>query len=218
MFMMAKMAFLNGGRPDIRFVGSAATQNTVTNASLVISKPTGVVTVDLLIAIMGNTLGSSATWTGSAGWTENIDQNAQPNLAAYAFNAGASEPSSYTFTGASSGSTKLSGCILAFRNAAYDTIGTIDTSTSMIAPAITLSKPDSTLLAIYMSSLTGVTWPTPPAGMTSLISHSDASNGPSYAIFVQDKMAAGSTGTRTSAPSSTSGSKAALLIGLKPTA
>lgn len=194
-------------------VGTASTQNGSTGATLTISKPTGTTQNNLMIAIMvsGNDVGT--TWTGDTGWTEIKDQNASPDLRIAYKIAGASEGDSYTFTNSSS-ADYLSGCILTYRNAAYDTIGTVGTATSggnCTAAQITVANNMSILIAAFANDRDSVTFPT-PAGMSAVISDSGA-NSPSYAIFSQ-LVNAGASGTKSSDCSGSSGYVAGVLLSI----
>lgn len=94
--------------------------------------PAGVVAGTLLIATMNIadfTAPGAKTWTGGTGWTELLDQNARPNLRVAYKVAGSGEANpTFTHTG-TDGDSYACVSIWAFNRAAYDTIGTIATST-----------------------------------------------------------------------------------------
>ncbi len=204
----------------ISFVNSAQQQNTTNTDLLVINIPASVAVGDILIAFVGGNSGSSGrTWTkpsdGPGGaWTKVIDQGVSPSMGIFYYTVGSGEPASYTFT-SSVGSMRLGGTILAYRGALWDTVGTVATNSTQTANAIVLSEAASTILAAYMVNDASVSWATPPTDMASVVSDSDATNGPSYNVFSQSGLSAGTTGTKTSAPSGGS-NFASILVGLKP--
>jgi hypothetical protein len=128
------------------FVASAS--NGVSGSTLTINVPTGTLNGHLMLAVLG-TDASSLTWTPPSGWTEVADQNAVPSLGVMYKVAGSSEPASYDFV--SSAGSSLGGSILTFKNAAYDTIGTVvanATNTAYTLTAITTSENYGLVLAI----------------------------------------------------------------------
>lgn len=196
------MGLLASKPPGPAFVSFASTPQTNTT-TLVINKPAGVVSGMLLVALMATASVSGRTWTGDAGWNERIDQGAQLDLRIATLVAGGAEPASYTFT-VSGAATLITGMILAFERATYDTIGAIGTATggaNCVAPSINCSLP-GLLLAIYGIDPS----PSAPAGMTSLASY------PSFSVFSQFSNI-GATGTRTTTPFST-GDLAGILVSL----
>jgi hypothetical protein len=192
--------FANGGIPPIEFVALAQHQNSTTATTLVINKPTGVQEGDLMVAVMATD--SSVTWTGDTSWTEVSDTGNRTGLRIAWKRAGASEGASYTFT--SSSSRRLSGVILAYRNATFGTMGTVqDYSTApsgniMVAPSITVADPGSRLLAAYANRISSTTYTT-PSGMTSRAVDANAT-APSWHVFDQE-VGAGASGTRSSTAS-----------------
>lgn len=197
----------------IEFVASAQAQNA--NAlTVVISKPTGTQQGDLLIGLCAAATGR--TWTGDTDWTEVIDQGSAPSIRVAYKIAGASEPASYTFS--LSSATNASGVIVTFRNAAYDTVGTIRTTASssvQTAPAITLSSSSSAILALFAHDIGSRTWSSPTSGLVSTATDSDANN-PSWALYRELNLSSGSTGTRSSTVSNVTGNIGCLLVGIKP--
>jgi hypothetical protein len=128
------------------FVASAS--NGVSGSTLTINVPAGTLAGHLMLAVLGTDDGS-LTWTPPSGWTEVVDQNAVPSLGVMYKIAGSSEPASYNFL--SSTSASLGGSILTFKNAAYDTVGTVvanTTNTSYTLTAITTSEDYGLVLAI----------------------------------------------------------------------
>lgn len=203
----------SGAAAAIEFVASAQTQ--VNSNTLTINKPTGTQSGDLLIALCSAK--NARTWTGDTGWTEVIDQGtASPAIRVAYLVAGGSEPASYSFT--VSPSEDLSGVIVAFRYAAYDTIGTISTTQSsgvQTAPQITLSASGSALLAFFANHSSNRTWSNPTSGLVSTATDSDA-NAPSWALYRELNLSSGSTGTRAATCSTTSGNFGCILVGIKP--
>lgn len=195
------------------FIASASTSNAVNVSTLVINKPTGTVEGDLMVAAMACDSGSR-TWTGDTGWTEAADQGVDPDLRIAYKVAGASEPSSYTFT--PSGSQRLSGCILTYRYAAYDTIaGSFTTGADpLILTSINTSLSQSTLIAVGARSAASITLGT-PAGMTARVTDADA-NDPSY-IVCDQPVAKGPTGTRSMSTAGSSTGVSGIMLAIKPT-
>ncbi len=199
----------SGTKPT--FIASASTQNTAAGTSLVINKPTGTQAGDLMIAIMGTSNGA-ATWTGDTGWTEIVDQGASPNLRIAYKVAGSSEGSSYTFT--SSATLNCAGSIFTYRNAAYDAIGAITTTTNTSTPTgPTAAAAFSMLIGCNLRANASYTI-TPPSSMTTRVTDSDV-NAPSYAV-ADEYVIAGATGTRSFTSSGTGGTSSGILLTIKP--
>lgn len=131
------------------FVGSEVASASTT--PLVISRPSGTVSGDLLIAIMF--ANGAGTWTGDTGWTEVLDSSLSPSHRVAYKTMGSSEPSSYSFTHSDS-TRALGGFILAYRNAAYELIGTEQRATSGTATAnsVTSSATGRTAIASFVWS------------------------------------------------------------------
>ena len=194
------------------FIASASTQNASAGTTLVVNKPSGTQQGDLMVAVMAGGTNSGITWTGDTGWTEVADLGAKPSLRLAYKIAGSSEPSSYTFTG--SNSITLSGSILTYRSAAYDTIGTFVTSTTPApAPSISVSANYSMLIAAFANGATSTTCSTPP-NMTARVTDNDATT-PSY-LVADELVAIGATGTRTSDIGTISNGGAGILMSIKP--
>lgn len=195
------------------FVGSATAQQSVAAAALSINRPAGTIEGDFMVAIVSAAAGAD-TWTGDTGWSEVCDQAAIPTLRIAYKIAGASEPTSYTFT--STGSTQLkSGCIITYRYGAYDTIaGSFASATNpLVLPSISASLSQSLLLAVGVRAASGVTLGT-PAGMTARVTDSDA-NAPSY-IVCDQRVPKGPAGTRSMSTGSTT-NVAGIMLAIKPT-
>lgn len=205
------------GKGPATFVASANTQNSVNSASLVINKPTGTAQNDLMVAFMATNNTKGTTWTGDTGWTEVADQtSAGPGVRIAYKVAGAAEGASYTFTN-SSATNLLSGCILTYRNATYNAIGSFVTGTAVgaLSPTgPTAAVNYSTLIGISAAEAASVTY-TLPTFMTSRVTDSDA-NGPSYAV-ADEIVHAGATGTRTFTSAGTTSTTAAILLTISAT-
>lgn len=197
------------------FVASASTQNTSSGTTLVINKPTGTVEGDLMIAVMAASDAADG-WTGDTSWTELADQGTTPSTptlrVAYKV-ATASEGSSYTFTVATS--RVLSGCIVTYRYAAYDTIaGTFVTAANpLVLTSISPSASQSCLIACGARGAISITLGT-PTSMTARVTDADAT-APSY-IVCDQTVAKGPTGTRSMSAGSTT-RVAGIMLAIKPT-
>ncbi len=197
------------------FVAVSNTSNSTNGTTLVIAKPSlpnPVIEGDLMIAVMACDT-NARTWTGDTGWTEVADQGADPDLRIAYKVAGATEPSSYTFT--LSGSQKTTGCILAYRYAAYDTIaGSFTTAASpLLLSSVSPSLSQSILLAAGARSATSITLGT-PTSMTARFTDADA-NDPSF-IVCDQTVAKGPTGVRSMTTGSTTG-VSGIMLAITPT-
>lgn len=189
------------------FVAEASQQNTTNGSSLVINKPTGTQQGDIMVAFMG-TSGVNATWTGDTGWTEVADQGSGFSLRVAYKVAGASEGASYTFT-ASVATGKLAGTIVAYRNAAYDTVSTISEN-----PSVTTNQ-NYSLVILLGGSTNASLAPSLVTNFTSRKLDSDA-NGPSYRV--SDRLYwKGTLSLPASSDGLTSGSGVNLDLALDPT-
>lgn len=193
------------------FVASASTQNSSNATALVINKPTGTAENDLMIAVMAATV--TGTWTGDTGWTEVADLAATTSLRVAYKVAGSSEGSSYTFT--MSASAGLSGCILTYRYATYDTIaGSFTTSANpLVLTSISPSLSQSILIAAGVRNAASITLGT-PTSMTARVTDADATL-PSY-IVCDQTVAKGSTGTRSMSTGSST-AVSGIMLAIKPT-
>lgn len=194
---MSVVTLLAGAPPKITIVGSEKTSPT-SSTSLVINKPTEVVSGDLLVAFVVAANRADGTWTPPAGWTERAQSNDggnTPDIAVYTKTAGGGEGASYTFT--YSATKNLTGCIVALRNATYDTIGSLTrtTSTSRTIAGVTVAVTRSALLAVVGISDTSQTI-TPPADMTVIKSESGGTS-PNWSVMFKRPVPAGATGSKT---------------------
>ena len=186
---------------------STAVQNTA-STTITVNVPTGTADGDLLILMV---MSSSGTWTTPSGWTVWL---ASANNRAIYYRTASSEPASYTITQGSS--TTASACMLAYRNAAIDVMGTITAGNTSpnTATAITTTANNTIVFDYVASNDASLTFST-PAGYVSLASDSDATS-PSYALFYKTQATAGTTGT--AATTFASGTARSILFAIKSTA
>ena len=199
--------------PTPSFIASASTQNTSNTASLIINKPTGTVSGNLMVAFMATNRTSGAAWTPASGWTEIADQVATPNIAIAYKVAGGSEPSTYTFT-FSQPSNIVAGSILTYSGAAYDAIGSFATGTSTTTatgPSAALNY--SKLIGFCGLTGSGVTV-TAESVMTQQVQDSDATS-PSYVIADQT-VGYGATGNKLFTNNGGAPVSAAIMLTIKP--
>ena len=195
------------------FVAYSDTQNTVEGPTLTITKPAGVISGDLLVAVMSIGGTGVGTWTGDAGWSETADLRAMPSLRLAYKVAGGSEPSSYTFTCTEPGDF-TAGAVLAYRYASYDTTGAFTTDTEPLKlPTITPSLSQSVILAFVSQNVASASFST-PYGMSTKVLNSDGVK-PSYVVYDQ-VVQKGSIGSRNVSGASSSGI-AGILMSIKPT-
>jgi hypothetical protein len=188
---------------------------------MVISKPSSAVAGDVLIAGIawfGNH--SSFSPTPPAGWTLiRSDTDTPFGQFTYYKVVGASEPSSYTWTGleeySAGGITAYSGVDTA--NPINGASGSVEVNSgTVVAPSITTTRGNVMLIGVF--GLADETPHTPPGSMTTLWSGKSAGTGGANVTSVgaqQSWATAGPTGTRTAtAPSGSKG--AGTLIALQP--
>lgn len=182
---------------------------------ITITKPSGVASGDLLVAVLSDGGGTNCTWTPAAGWTEIADETVTPNMSVAYKVAGGSEGASYAFTSTGVGSFGA-GVIFCIRNGSYDVISAIATSIGAVAcvPAsVSASCDGSLLLSAFACYTASVTWST-PSGMTSAFSDTNATR-PGIAVFRQ-VVPYGATGTRSSLPTGSGNTNAGVNIIIKP--
>jgi len=211
----ARKLLMTGG--PLELVGYSNSTTNGQQTTVVVPAVSGVRAGDLLVAVMGDH--TSTTWTGDTGWSEILEDASGGNSVRLATKiATASEPGSYTFTTLSSVSVGAAQ-ILAFRRAAYDSVGAIaraNGNAAIAAPAIT--APAGILIAaFYGQTSSGIPTFTTPSGMTAT---TPATNDPGTGVrsamqCFYEEIQAGSTGTRTSTRSLSGGNGAGYLIGVK---
>lgn len=195
------------------FVASANTQNSVNSDTLTINKPTGTIQNDLMVAVM-EASGNSPAWSGDTGWTEAADQLLTPSLRVAYKVAGASEGGTYTFTASKVGQI-LSGAILTYRYAAYDSIaGSFAVGDKYLQLAsVTSSISQCILIAAGARAAASITLGT-PIGMTARVTDNDATS-PSSKVCDQ-VVAKGPSGIRSMPVDDTAG-VAGIMLSIKPT-
>ncbi len=211
---VASVQFQVTNEPSVapEFVASTNTQITTITSTLVINKPAGTIEGDLMIAAMAADA-NSRTWTGDTGWTELVDQGVSPDLRLAYKVAGPSEPSSYTFT--ISGGQRISGCIVTYRYAAYDTIAGAFTTggNPLLLTSLSPTASQSVLLAVGARAAASITLGT-PTSMTARVTDNDGT-APSY-VFCDQVVANGPTGTRSMSTGSAT-NVAGIMLSIKPT-
>lgn len=205
-----------------QFVASASNGN---NDDVTIDVPAGTLEGYLMVAVLGiDTAGSGVTWTPPAGWTEVVDQGTLNSLAVMYKVAGASEPASYTFNASGAG-VPQAGSILTFKEAAYDTVGTLvanTTNTSYTLPAITASENYNLVLAIgtgmNATSAPVSSWTMNTAGFDKIQEYENFTRQVHNIVYGMYFGPAGSSGDVSISYSLTSGTanSAAVLLALKP--
>ena len=198
-----------GNRDNKRFISYSASTLATNSTSLPINKPSGVLAGDILV--VGLCSGSSGTWTPPSGWTELLDQGANPGLAVMYKVATGSEPASYTFL--VSTSTAIAGQILCIRTGMYDLIGSVATlagNGNLVIPSITMAG--GVLIGVVGSSGQPGRTHSTPAGMTNTAQTKNG--GTSISAFYQENIS-GASGTRTSVMDGGGGTNAGVLLGVK---
>jgi hypothetical protein len=188
------------------YVNTATALQNTASTTITVNVPTGTATGDLLILTV---ISGSATWTTPAGWTVWL---ASANNRAIYYKTASSEPASYTVT--QNSTTTASACMLAYRNAAIDVMGTITAGNTSpnTADAITTTA-NNAIVFNYVAGNTGSLSFSTPAGYTSLASDSDTTS-PSYNLFYTIQTTAGGTGTVTTTFGS--GNARSTLFSIKP--
>lgn len=186
-------------KPELSYVGISSNEVGATT-TLTLSPPAGVAQGDLLIALVLYN-GTDAGWSAS-GWTEVRDASGR---AVYWKTAGASEGNS-TFTFGTT--STLSGHMIAYRNAAYDVVGTTQADP---AASITLSSAGSVVILFASRATAGsVTW-SGQTGFTTLVTEGNL-GAPSSAVYHKLNQPSGATGTVAILTLSATG----FLVGVKP--
>ena len=182
-------------------------ERTEADTSEDLGKPTGTVSGDLLLAVIGFAEGdgNSFTITPPSGWTQRLfvkegSDTTFVGLGVWSKIAGGSEPTTYTFT--SSHGVTWSGGILrisghdptTFFNTSASTNINNSTSSSQNAPSVTTTVNDCLILRINLTTAT--TTIAVPSGTTSVFNESDSNvNRACCACGSASQATAGSTGT-----------------------
>ena len=184
------------------YVASAGTRTA--SSTVTVSKPTGTIAGDLMIAVM-QAADSGITPTYPSGWTQSILDTTGLSSAAVAYKiAGASEPASYDFT--IGGSFGRLAQIITIRDATTLTVGAFDegSDTTLVAPSITATA--GILIGWFIAEGTP-TLSSGPSGMTQAI---QTGGGPISWLYYAT-VASGSTGTRTLTISATNDNRSILI-------
>jgi hypothetical protein len=154
------MMFGKGRRP-IEFVSSVT--NSINATTITVNAPSGIVSGDLLVAVLAITDGTVTS--APAGWTVHINANTNVGRALYTKTATGSEPANYSWISSKAG---ISATILCYTNATgIDVLGArtdVDGTTSTAA-SITPTK-DGVLIGAFALDRSSSTVVTPPSGMT----------------------------------------------------
>ncbi len=200
---------------------ASASNNANTN-SLSVSRPTGTVDGDVLIAVVAwwvQTLTPPSGWT-QIGSTQTWNVGGEDVFMRAYYRVASSEPASYTW--GLSATNDIAVSIATYYN--VDTGSVVDaqagqtnaSSTAMTAPSVspTLSTDMLLFLGAAGSDSAGSATATPPAGMTE---RSDATGGTWIKAYIAEQLlsSAGATGTRT-ATLSTSENNGGILVALTP--
>ncbi len=215
---MAAMALLlpSVGQAAVVWQGTS-TGSVSGGTSLVVAMPSGVVSGDALIAQV-TVSGTAAAVTAPAGWTSvrSSTNGTALRQITYRRQAGASEPSTYSWT--FSTATAASGTVLAYRGALGASFvnvssGATGTGTSLIASSVTTTVANALLVDLY--GVAASTSFVPPAGMTfrSEVSSSGTTSG--AAEVLQPTAGASAAPTSTAG---VSGAWIAHLIAITPDA
>jgi hypothetical protein len=198
---------------------AASSANNATATTLVIPAPGGLVSGDVLLAVVSAR--GAPTITAPAGWTlVRLDANATTMRQAVFVKTAGAEPGSYTFTLSSAQSA--AGGIVAYSG--VDGSNPIDAhagqinaaSTSIIAPSVTTGGPDRMLVGLFGTA--NLTTITPPAGMTERFDQTvPATNQYKVTSETADAplAAAGASGPRT-ALAANSAANIGQLVALRP--
>ncbi|MDO8540474.1 MAG: choice-of-anchor D domain-containing protein [Opitutaceae bacterium] len=199
---------------------SSANSGSASVTSLLINKPTGVVSGDFMLA--GVSVGSTATITPPSGWTLVRSISDGLKMSVYRKLAGASEPSSYTWS--ISTSSKIAGGIVAFSSLNATTpiqvengvAHTTATSKPHTTPTIATTGSATWLVSFFGDrNGTGSTW-TPPSGATERVdTRSTGTSAVSVEINSQGPVAAGNK-SHTATASVSSAEAAMEIVALQP--
>jgi hypothetical protein len=206
------------GSPLVRSSSSASANHP--SASISIAKPAGTAQGDLLLAVISHQSGAATSMVPPTGWTAvpNTDYSDGNNARIHAWYkfAGASEPSSYTFT-MSGSSQAIAGGMLAITGASGSPINasagqvTSTNSLYLTAPSITTTAPRT--LLVYGGAINTPLFITPPAFMRERFDV--GTSGPynvETEVATQAVTTAGATGVRTAYVSNSGARGAAILI------
>ncbi len=203
-------------------IGQVVALKPNTGTSLDLSKPTGTVQNDVMIAAITITGGSGVTFTAPSGWTSIQNTNTASNeikTQSWYLVAGASEPASYTWTW--TGGQRAAGAIMSYSG--VDTASPIDqsgsqanaSSTTITAPSISPTNEKDQLVAIFGIANAGTITPVSPLTTQAYSAPTGTSTLSATRLADQQLTANGATGTRTGT-AGTAGVNVGQLVALKP--
>ena len=188
---------------------ASATNSTPTTTPIVLNKPTGTATGDLMIMFL-QANNTTSSFTPPAGWT--VITNASQGAGVYYKVALAGEASNYSVSFTTASATSV-GTIATFQNATYDAAGSawVNSSTDPTAIALTTDTSGGILLWLARGT-TGTTTFIMPAGYTQIdqIGASGGSLGYGY-------RTGAAKGTTEIVTGTSSASARAMLISIEPT-
>lgn len=198
---------------DPRGTVTSSTSSAATSCN--VAKPTGVVSGDVMIAIV--TYDGSADVVTASGWTEIGNANGSDITAHILYKvAGGSEPASYTFSVVNSHA--IGAAITAYYNVASSPVDGFAiqanvAGANMTAPATWATSTAGRL--IFIGGVSNNTSVTPPVSMTEKLD--TGSTGIRVYLAEQDLTASGNAGPKTATIASSSYTSVAALIVLRPT-
>jgi hypothetical protein len=179
---------------------TTSAEATGSGTTLVINKPTGVVSEDVMVAVIGASQLTVANLTsGPSGWTQALALDiagVAPSTFVYYLVAGGSEPSTYTWTFGITVGSSLRGAIARYSGVDNTTpqdvaagTATASSKTSITAPAITTVTNGAEVLS--GGGVTSTSTLTAPAGLTQWLGPTGANAGGAD----KSQATAGTTGT-----------------------
>lgn len=197
-----------GGVGEPFVVASSSTREAI-NTTIVINKPTGTLDDDYIIAFVRSADNGAIISANDAGWALlEAETLSKPETKIFG-RVASGEPSTYSFseTGVTGGS--MSGVIVAVRNGAFDSVGATNSSTGTVVTAnsVTMSQKGLILGAFFWN--TAPTISSLPSGMTVVNDDQEGLGG--CAVVYREKVASGSTGSRSLSLSSSVDNKGNLV-------
>lgn len=195
--------------------GTATSNSTSSGTSVTVTKPTGVISGDVMLAVVTHD-GSADTITAT-GWTiiGAYTNGTDINFAMYYKVAGGSEGSNYSFSTVSSHA--LAASIVAYYNVASPVFDDYSISTNAASTSMTGTTVFGTATAnmlVFLGGITNNSASTPPSGMTELV---DAgSTGIRVYVAHQTLAASGETGSKVATISASHASIVGM-VALRPT-
>jgi hypothetical protein len=198
----------------IAFVAAESAQNAGGATTLVITKPSGVLEGNVMIATVAAK--ETGTVTAPSGWTAilNLTQSTTLRQVTYSKVATASEPASYSW---SLGTSRAASGGIAAYSGVNPTVPVDATASATAAsgnaaiPSATTSAPNDLVLAV--ASFAAATTVTPDASTTERFDVASLSNTTEVADFAQPS--AGATGAKTATPLVSTGALIAQIVALR---